>query len=65
MEMETQSDWSVPVPENRYPNTTGTRYPGALTHLGVDHGDGDPVVAPEQATLGSEFTKLLVNAVIS
>ena len=27
--------------------------------LGVDHGDGDPVIAPEQAALCSEFTKLL------
>merc|ERR1719367_1743161 len=26
--------------------------------LGVDHGDGDPVIAPEQAALCSEFTKL-------
>ena len=27
--------------------------------LGVDHGDRNPVIAPEQAALCSEFTKLL------
>ena len=32
---------------------------GQGDHLGVDHGDGDPVVAPEQAALCPEFTKLL------
>ena len=32
--------------------------------LRVDHGDGDPVVAPEQSTLGSELTKLLPGEII-
>ena len=32
---------------------------GEGDHLGVDHGYGHPVVAPQQPTLGSEFTKLL------
>ena len=32
--------------------------------LCVDHGDGDPVVAPEQPTLGSELTKLLPGEII-
>ena len=27
--------------------------------LCVDHGDGDPVVAPEQSALGSELTEFL------
>ena len=63
------------VPENRYPNTRSTRYPGRLAHLGVkyksrwshlcvDHGYGDPVIAPEQAALCSELTKFLGNALI-
>ena len=32
--------------------------------LGVDHGDGDPVVAPEQSALGSELTELLPGEII-
>ena len=32
---------------------------GEGDHLGVDHGDRNPVIAPEQAALCSEFTKLL------
>ena len=34
-------------------------------HLGVDHGDGDPVVAPEQSALGSELTELLRREIIN
>ena len=33
--------------------------------LGVDHGDGDPVVAPEQSALGSELTELLRREIIN
>ena len=32
---------------------------GEGDHLGVDHGDGDPVVAPQQPALGTELAKLL------
>ena len=32
---------------------------GEGDHLGVDHGDGDPFIAPEQSTLRSELTELL------
>ena len=32
--------------------------------LRVDHGDGDPVVAPEQPALGSELTELLPGEII-
>ena len=33
--------------------------------LGVDHRDGDPVVAPEQSALGSELTELLRREIIN
>ena len=29
-----------------------------MLYLSVDHGNGDPVVAPEQSALGSELAKL-------
>ena len=30
-----------------------------ILYLCVDHGDGDPVVAPEEAALGTELAELL------
>ena len=33
--------------------------------LGVDHGDGDPVVTPEEPALGSELTELLRREIIN